>query len=42
MSGKMLIHQCFMYETLDLRKENDYKINVILFSILYVRKTKWD
>ncbi len=42
MSGKMLIHQCFMYETLDLRKENDYKINVLLFSILYVRKTKWD
>lgn len=38
MSWKMLIHQRFMYETLNIRKENDYKINVLLFSIMYPDK----
>ncbi len=38
MSGKMLIHQRFIFETLYVRKENDYKISVILFSIMYPDK----
>jgi hypothetical protein len=29
-----------MDKTLDERKENDYKINVLLFSITYVEKIK--
>ncbi len=40
MSGKMLIHQRFIFETLYIRKENDYKLNVLLFSITYVKKIK--
>jgi len=31
-----------MDKPLDERKENDYKINVLLFSITYVKKIKAD
>lgn len=42
MSGKMLIYQRLMDKSPDEREENDYKINVLLFSITYVKKIKAD